>query len=392
MTRRARIGRHAHGMVAALLLAGCGRIGYDTRGAAGAPTTSVAAAVSYTCAVSGRALWCWGNGDSLQLGNGNQTLAHPSLVRGASDWVAVEGAGTRTGVAGPVTAHTCGLHDDGSLWCWGSGDSGDLGVGSTDSIGAPIQVGQAMWSAFSTGAAHTCGVQKSGSLWCWGKGQNGRLGTGATADSLAPAMVGTDASWTTVTAGDAHSCGIRHPGTLWCWGDGDNGRLGNGAVSGDESTPIQVGTREDWQVVSAGAAHTCAIRADETLWCWGAGANGRLGDGNTADAPAPVRVGTDSDWIDVSAGAAHTCGVRVGGTLWCWGKGANGRLGNGGTADAPAPVEVAPDRQWVSVSAGPAHTCAIDSDGGLWCWGAGRDYALGTGERTDQAAPVEVQF
>src|SRR4051812_32249079 len=86
-----------------------------------------------------------------------------------------------------------------------------------------------------------------------------------------------------------------------------------------------------WRQVTGGETHTCGIRRDHSLWCWGGNDIGQLGLGDTKDRLVPRRVGTDADWARVEAGFRHTCGIRAGGSLWCWGWNLHGELGLGDT-------------------------------------------------------------
>src|SRR6478609_365846 len=92
-----------------------------------------------------------------------------------------------------------------------------------------------------------------------------------------------------------------------------------------------------WQVVSTGFSHTCGIRTDATLWCWGDNEYGQLGLGDQKDRWVPRRVGTG--WVDVTAGG-HSCGIRTDATLWCWGYNGSGQLGLGDTIGRNTPTQV----------------------------------------------------
>jgi alpha-tubulin suppressor-like RCC1 family protein len=87
--------------------------------------------------------------------------------------------------------------------------------------------------------------------------------------------------------------------------------------------------------------HNCAIKTGHTVWCWGDNGNGQLGDGTTTGNPVPVQVsGHATDWAAVSDGLGHTCAVKTDGTVWCWGWNIDGQLGDGTTTDSPFPVQV----------------------------------------------------
>jgi len=96
-----------------------------------------------------------------------------------------------------------------------------------------------------------------------------------------------------VTAGDAHSWAAKAEGSVWCWGKGGNGQLGDN--TGDDSDyPVQVtgsggtGTFSNGILVGSGTAHTCAAKDDESVWCWGKGDKGQLGDNTGNDSDYPV--------------------------------------------------------------------------------------------------------
>jgi len=181
---------------------------------------------------------------------------------------------------------------------------------------------------------------------------------------------------TTMAAGSAHTCVIRANSTLWCWGENDDGQLGVGLDTLEIDAPVQIST-DEWKQVSSGVSSTCAIRSDDTLWCWGDNGEGQLGFPPSNNSTTPVQV--PGTWRAVATGDSHTCAITSDGALQCWGDNGNGELGDGTRTRRSTPQEVAGGGHWQSVSIGEYHTCAIDSDGAAWCWGYNSQGQLGTG-------------
>jgi alpha-tubulin suppressor-like RCC1 family protein len=176
-----------------------------------------------------------------------------------------------------------------------------------------------------------------------------------------------------VTAGSAHTCAIRASRRLYCWGADGQGQLGEGAGTADQQVPVVVGTAR-WKVVDAGFNHTCGIIVQGSMFCWGHDHWGQLGDGGpNVGKHSPVHVGGFADWVAVSAGYARTCGVRSNGRLYCWGHDGSGALGDGlPYANRIVPSVVDGDiTDWVAVSTGIFDTCGLRATGVLLCWGEG---------------------
>jgi hypothetical protein len=125
------------------------------------------------------------------------------------------------------------------------------------------------------------------------------------------------AAWSKVSAGAYHTCAVKTDGTLWCWGRNSSGQLGLGTTGGTITTPQRVGVSFGWTEVAAGGFHTCGINYDH-LYCWGDNQSNQLGDGTTTNAATPRLIDGLETWDRVSAGWATTCAHK--GELYCWGN------------------------------------------------------------------------
>lgn len=294
-----------------------------------------------TAAASGGTLWAWGQNDNGQLGLGDQVKRSvPTQIGTITTWVNVWAG----------KSHVVALKADGTLWAWGRNNEGQLGDLTLLGRSSPVKVGGsdktnvATYNAASAGGTHTIAIQKDGSLWTWGDNTSGQLGNTAVSSTPVPtpAKIGS-LTYNSVSAGASHSMAIDTTGKLWAWGSNSSGQLGNnaGSAGGTLNVPTQITADSDWTIVSAGGAHTLAIRTNGTLWAWGANTDGQLGDGSGIDQISPTQVGTDRSWISISAGGAHSAALKADNTLWTWGRNTYGQLGNGKTVTSTVPVSIA---------------------------------------------------
>jgi alpha-tubulin suppressor-like RCC1 family protein len=179
------------------------------------------------------------------------------------------------------------------MLCWGANDYGQLGDGTTTSRPTPGEVTALAGRVahLAAGASHSCAQTPEGELYCWGDNRYGQLGTGdRTNQPLPKKVVGSADASAKVFAGGAHSCAIHADGSFWCWGDNRSGQLGVG-----DTEPRLTATRvdalgSDVTAAYAGGAHTCVLRTDGSVWCWGNNQYGQLGVAVGSKATSPVRV------------------------------------------------------------------------------------------------------
>ena len=133
-----------------------------------------------------------------------------------------------------------------------------------------------------------------------------------------------------------------------------------------------------------------AIKTDGTLWTWGGGAKGRLGNAtlNVASTPVTTFAG-GTNWKQVSCNLNFTTAIKTDGTLWTWGSGSGGELGNGVFGNVSTPVTTfAGGTNWKQVHCLDRNTAAIKTDGTLWTWGYGYRGRLGNAQNTNRSTPV----
>jgi alpha-tubulin suppressor-like RCC1 family protein len=293
---------------------------------------------------------------------------------------------------GNTASTTCGIRADWTLWCGGNNTFGQVGDGTTTNRATPVQVGAGTtWVSVMVAGSSSCGIKADRTAWCWGYNGYGELGDGSTTQRTSPVQVGSATTWTALAGGTEHVCATRADGTLWCWGQNLSGQLGQGSTDGlSHSSPLQVGALTTWTSPSAGYQHSCAVKTDGTLWCWGYNGTGQLGDSSTTQRTSPVQVGSATTWSRASGGYGHTCATRTDGTLWCWGQNINGQLGDGSTTQRTSPVQVGSATTWSVPAAGWTHSCAVRTTGTLWCWGDNGSGQVGDGSTTQRTSPVQV--
>ena len=181
-----------------------------------------------------------------------------------------------------------------------------------------------------------------------------------------------------LATGTAHTCAIRADRTVACWGRNATGQLGDGTLA-DKALPTAVPGLTGAAALAAGHQHTCAALADGRVACWG-DVNGLL------PAVVPGLTGV----VAISAGHFHTCAVRSDGSVACWGANDGGQLGDGTTVARPSPITVPGLAGAVAVAAGRDFTCAARADGSAACWGRNLYGQLGSGNTVDSTSPVAV--
>ena len=321
---------------------------------------SVSAGDWHSCGVTmGGVAYCWGSNPNNELGNGAQSTWYSSTPE------PVAGGLTFAMVSAARYHHTCGVTTGGAAYCWGFDGNGGLGSGDTTRYwtGPTAVAGGLTFASVSTGYNHTCGLTPGGVAYCWGLGDNGELGNGTTLGSKTPVAVAGGLTLTALSAGGySHSCGLAINGAAYCWGTNGYGELGQGTMTGPQqcidesrpggwpcsSAPVAVVGGLRFTQVSTGSGHTCGVTSDGAAYCWGWNGVGALGTGDTTSSASPVAVVGGLTFAMVSAGDRYTCGVTTGGAAYCWGYRVPPRRPGDGTGGSTA------QRPWRSRAGSPS--------------------------------------
>jgi len=246
-------------------------------------------------------------------------------------------------------------------------------------------------------------AMEPGPLWAIGGNPNGQLGLNDTTNRSSPKQVGTESTWDRVagcfSGYGQEFAGHKSDGTLWAWGRGTGGQLGdNSEVS--KSSPVQIPGSTWSGNFSVGTSVMIATKTDGTLWAWGSNNRGQLGQNqpDSKSVSSPVQIGTDTDWSvtqleSVNGGnsyAACAC-MKTDGTLWAWGSNADGQLGQNDRTQRSSPVQIPGTWTGSKLSKPYRAFTVVKSDGTLWSWGGNARGNLGLNDDDQRvSSPTQV--
>lgn len=243
---------------------------------------------------------------------------------------------------------------------------------SGERAGAPVALGD----------EHTCAIQPGGRVECWGRNDRGQLGV-AGGDRTLPTVVAASSGVDNVVAlaaGANHTCALRADGTVRCWGDDAFGQLGNGSpptepIGGGFRAVAVAGLTRVTQI-AAGGDTTCAVVASGMVFCWGRNDRGQLGRalpvGSGSHIPVPVSLlpvmGVNA--VEVGVGRSFACARSSRGEVACWGDNTSGQILSGAVPAMTAEPRVPTTFVAAQLAVGDRHVCVRTDVGRLACWGA----------------------
>lgn len=266
----------------------------------------------------------------------------------------------------------------------------------------PLASREVQFTQLNAGANQTLAIGEDGRAYGWGTNVQGRVGDGTTENRLSPVLLdAVSLAFTQVAAGNAHSLGLTADGDVYAWGAGTQGKLGDGTTAEHHSPTLASALPADTNFVQvdAGKFHSLALTDDGLIYGWGANSRGQLGNGATADVMIPA-LATGPDGVrftKVAGGEQHTIALSTDGGVFAAGYNSSGQLGTGDTASSTTLVPVAfagvlPDgAKIIDIAAGESSfSLALADNGTIYAWGANTNGQLGNGSSTNSLVPVAV--
>ncbi len=352
-------------------------------------------------------LWSFGWNESGQMGIDSKTVktSVPTQVGTDKDWTLSNGG----------QAYAFFIKSDGTLWAVGNNDSGVSGVndGAT-SHKVPVQVGKdTNWKYVTCSRffGHVAAAIKTdGTLWAWGDGRMGQIGVGSTKSYTVPVQVGTDTDWTQVSVGNNFTLALKNDGSLWGWGFNQDKPLMNNVNF--VKSPVQLGTDKDWASIFAVVNTAYGIKKDGTLWVWGENSLNMAGikdaDIERISSPMKISFGEGEKVVAITGCDANRyVGVGEDGIItkvYSWGSNADGALGDGTgvSQDAvddikvitePVVVKLPEGVKFTQLAGGVGYCTVLSTDGKIYGWGKNRAGQLGNycteAQMTYVALPIE---
>jgi alpha-tubulin suppressor-like RCC1 family protein len=341
-------------------------------------------------------VWGWGLDDDYQLGNRSESTAlTPIHDLGLGAVVSIATGATIFPNSRETTGYA--LEPDGTVRAWGYNYFGAVGDGerSEEPVSTPKAVVglNAVKSIAAYGAA-ALALKSDGTVWAWGLNTGGIFGDGGKASlSASPVQVPGLTDVVAIAAGERTGYALRSDGTVWAWGYGGYGEIGDGEIHEESVLPKQIPGLSGITAIGAGSDFALAVRSDETVVAWGGNVNGTLGNGSTANnSLEPVQVSGLTSVTEVAGDSADGYALKSDGTVRAWGLGQTGELGNGTFQEVSrTPVQVTGLTNVSEIAAGDEAGHALLADGTVWSWGNGGIYDyLGSGSTYSSDVPVEA--
>ncbi|MCC7381184.1 MAG: hypothetical protein IT384_05105 [Deltaproteobacteria bacterium] len=264
--------------------------------------------------------------------------------------------------------HSCALLEDGSIWCWGSNEHGQLGDGTTENRSSPVRVyGLEAAERIALGDNTSCALQRNRRVFCWGENDYGQLGRPGPSSPSPVRIVGFEEPGE-ITLAETHGCACDKGGRIRCWGDNSKGQLGDGTTE-PRLGPVLVADLDPADLVAVGLERSCArMNGDHSLKCWGGNPDNALGFDPDFFIFPPRAIPGLTEVAELAMIRDAQCASTNVGAVRCWGHNDRGQIGDGTTRDAITPVTLSDLPSATHLAGAGYGFCAVTSRTPL-CWG-----------------------
>jgi len=297
--------------------------------------------------------------------------------------------------------HTCLLLDDGTVWCWGAQDVGQLGQGLEVLPSAPVRMCLPPAVRISAGNVHSCAIDQSGDVYCWGGNRYAESAPYGEMYTLSPTRLPQIENALSIESLGLVNCAHTRQDALWCWGVQLNGQGWNSQDQYQFYPAPEQSELTGVSIFGVRGFSACAQIMGE-LMCWGEGDEGQLGNDDFFNSETPVVAAWPSNVTlqELEGGADNMCGLGTNGDVLCWGHNLSGQCGRppgsgepcpdssgNNCFSTPQPVPFDPPGQFIDLAGGWRHMCALTDMGDVFCWGHNAQHEAGAGP-----AAVPPQF
>jgi alpha-tubulin suppressor-like RCC1 family protein len=298
--------------------------------------------------------------------------------------------------------YSIALMKSGELYCWGSNEEGQLGLGHTEHVSVATKLEftfSALVETVVCGAYHTFAILRNSEVFCWGYNAQGQLGLGDKKNRLAPTKMtfAFTAPVKFLSCGGNHTFALLKNKDIFCWGRNSFGQLGLG-----DTTSVSLPTKFEYQfpapvkALVCGWFHTIAHLINDEIFSCGRNYYSQLGLGGGEDKSIPMKIEFPftAPVKYVACGAWHTFVQLTTGEVYCWGRNTEGQLGVGDIKDKNVPTQLTFKfpAQVKHLVCGDCHTLALLQTNDVFSWGFNYEGQLGQGDNTQRIIPTQLRM